>query len=156
MSQLTPNAKKVMELLLAGQADEAKRFVEKKYTQEIQELRAQLEEKERERTQLYSVIGLAKPSGGNGKAPTSHRENSVSLRKVAKNERSSVVKKIAAELANSTGGKVTPLDVVRAITKQGLDLGSTVPATVVGNVLFKDAKQWERVEKGIYSYIGTH
>jgi hypothetical protein len=146
---------KVMELLLAGNAEEAKRYVEKKYTQDIEELRTQLEEKERERTQLYAVIGLAKPNG-KATAPEQTKMDIGVGRKIPKHERSDMVKQVAAEVAVAKGGKITPFDVVHALVAKGIDLGSAVPATVVGNVLYKAPDRFERLEKGIYRYIGAH
>ena len=86
-----------------------------------------------------------------GPAPKS-KAKAKKLRKIPDGERSELIKKYAEGVATGNSGKASIADVARAIEADGLDLGTSIPGTVIANVLFK-SDRWERVEKGIFRYL---
>ena len=76
------------------------------------------------------------------------------LKTIPKEERSERIKKFAVNIAMSNSGKASTEQVAEEIAKAGLTLGTPVPGTVIGNVLYKDTPNWERIDKGVFKYVG--
>jgi hypothetical protein len=71
-------------------------------------------------------------------------------------DRSASIKKQAVLLARKkTNRTVSAHEVVQELEARGFELGISVPNTAVGNVLNRD-DEWERVEKGVFRYIGNN
>jgi hypothetical protein len=74
--------------------------------------------------------------------------------KLSQAERSSVIKKVAREVALARGGEVNVRDVADAVKEKGIDLDTDVPGTMIGNVLLKSS-DWNRMYKGHFRYVGS-
>lgn len=74
-------------------------------------------------------------------------------RKLSQSERSAIIKQVAKQIMGSPP-EVHVREVAKAIADQGIDLGTSVPGTAIGNVLNK-SPDWKRVTKGVFAYVGS-
>ena len=71
------------------------------------------------------------------------------LRRLTQVDRSILIKKCAAGLAEKNGGKVNISAVEDEIKAVGYDINTKVPGTVIANVLMK-TQGWKRVGTGVF------
>jgi len=153
MSKVSPNAERVMKLLLEGKVEQARRFIEKDIAKQIEVLRGQLTELNRERSVLTNMVMLQK--GEQESMPSNDKISPPQKRVVSKDERSTLIKQYAHEAARHATNHIISLQaIVDQIEADGIDLGTEVPGTAIGNVLFKSA-DWKRVERGVFQYVGA-
>lgn len=153
MSKVSPNSEKVMKLLLEGKIEQARKFVEKDIAKQIEAKRAELTELNRERSVLSNMVMLQK--GEQDATPTSTKISPPQKRVIPKEERSVLIKQYAHEAARQAANQTITLQaVVDQLEADGIDLGTDVPGTAIGNVLFK-SNDWRRIERGIFQYVGA-
>jgi len=117
----------------------------------LQALRQTVIEAER----LYEIaIAAESASSGKSPAPTAPMQPAGRLKKLrTKAERSETIRHVAAKLAAASGGRVDLRGVAQAVLAEGFDLGTSVPGTMIGNVLNKSS-DWRRLHKGAYEHVG--
>lgn len=135
---------RALKALASGDIDTAEEVLA-----EIEELKDSLDE---DHDLIEEMIVRAKgDQPASRKGPTKLR---IKRRTVAVEDRSELIKKTAYEIATANSGKASTSEVAKAIEGKGLDLGTKVPGTMIGNVLFKDKSNWDWVEKGVFKYVG--
>lgn len=161
---MSPFYERMLKLLLARQVREARSFLEVEVDREIERSTAALAALERERKLLNSMVTHAEQALAaeadlaagppNPFTPPDTPPPATEPREVSKNERSNLIKRFAFELAKETTDyTLTAQKVADRLNKEGFNLGTDVPGTMVGNVLFK-SPEWSRVAKGVYRYVG--
>lgn len=147
---LTPHSKRVLELLLEGRVDDARRFIDDKFTRLIIDLQKQMDAVDRERNILLSTLQLAMRAN----ELAAHSATSAPTgRPLTKDERREQIMKHALNLARKNDGLVRVQDVVNNIAHNKIDLGTGKPNTSVGNTLFK-SKEWRREAPAVFRYVG--
>lgn len=102
---------------------------------------------------LYRIAMTAEETAQVGKEKPRQKPKLIipPRRKMTQSERSAFIKQVAAEMVEPNG-EVNVRDVATAIATKGVDLGTSVPGTMIGNVLYKSGA-WNRVAKGIFRYV---
>ena len=133
------NIQKVVQLLAKGDIDEARAI--------HADLDTQINAIEEERDFIAELLGHYDDVSGKPKLKLKRRTFS------GRRQRSPVIKEYAQLVAKANSGKASTDAVAEALRKDGYDLETSVPGTMIGNVLNKD-ENWERLEKGVFKYVG--
>ena len=154
MSQnnLSPRTRKVLELILGGDADGAEKYVEAQLTQHIADLERTLHEAQHERSMLMNIVGMAK-RGAPASQESQRRINVRSPRPSNKDERREIVLSYALEVAKKRKGLAQVKAVVEELREKGVNLGMKKPNTSIGNLL-NQSDEWERESAGLFRYVG--
>jgi hypothetical protein len=156
---MSPHLKKVMELLLTGKADDARRLFHGEVQQELERLRADLHAAEQERDVLEMLISAAErhqPHTLNGAvsnsnvAPTWNVVSVTPPKKLVKSKQVPIIMQVASELAAKSGGRVSTEAIIDGLRSQGFILDSRVPGTSIGNILYR-APGWTRIDRGVFA-----
>jgi hypothetical protein len=121
---------------------------------ELGRLQQQISEAENLFRIAQSAEEAAGPKHGSAKAAQAPLIPPRRGRRLSQAERSSTIKKVAAEVAAAAGGEVNVKAVADAVKAQGVDLNTSVPGTMIGNVLNKST-DWHRVDRGVYQYVAA-
>ena len=107
----------------------------------------------RERSVLTNMVMLQK--GEQESAPANAKIIPPQKRVISKEERSVLIKQFAYEAARHAANNIISLQtIVDQLEADGIDLGTDVPGTAIGNVLYKSS-DWKRVERGVFQYVGA-
>ena len=141
---MSPLMQKVLKLLADSKVEEAVAV--------FAELQHQISELEEDRDVIEDLIERVRPKKGPFKLNIKNRKPKSKV--LTQIERSALVKDTARALAKANSGKTKIADVRKAIEAEGIDLGTSVPGTLIANVLIK-SDDWVRLDDGGFQYVGS-
>jgi hypothetical protein len=168
-NRLSPETRKVLELILAEEIEEAEKYVYAQFNERIASLERALNEAQHERSMLFNIITMAKR--GTSKAIPVGMSHHVVVdptydlitatvkgawppsSTAGLDARRDIVHNVALGVARERDGLVNVQDVVDALARQGVSLGVDKPNTSVGNLLHR-SEEWKREGPAVFRYVG--